>query len=785
MVGPSKILTVSYGTFSCTLEGFDDPFSTMKAIAEYFRDLAADDRYFGAEPPQPDAAMLHRIAEREVHRRVEARVQDNGVILRAADGAGPAAATPAMPAFVPAGAATPLSESVAAKLQRLRNAAAAAPTLVPVPEEAEIVTEAPTAALAAAPIEFPVVAPVVAPVAAPVAAPAAEPPAAASPPEVPAAEEMAVADAPEAAAQPETDPATDAATTPEDEGQAIAADVEDAPAVSALAEDLAETAEADIDVEALLAEAIEDWGQPEPGLPPAAGEAASAETPAQAADPAAPVVEDEADQTPAPAAAPAAPAFDDDPDLMESLAAALAEPAAEPAAPAAPQAAALSAADDADLMESLAAALADPSDTLAAEADFMLAALTEAEDDAESPTARPEDAAEDSMLAPLVEEEAEEEAEVFATGTTAQEAAALVAAPVPPVEPAVETVADTVADTAPTADDAPVPAITAAEAVPAAAEPPAPAVEPAEAAPVRPQRARARVIKIRRADSAAPPAPVAPEIEADLARALDSARDEPARDETPARPQLPEVAEGNSVQRLIDQTNTQLDGAESRRRLAAIAHLKAAVAATVADREATGGAADPAEETRLNAYRSDLERVVRPRRPVPAQGEAQTTAVPLRPAPLVLVSAQRIDRPAPAAPAAPVRPRRVAGAAPLAAPAGPRAEDDASEAEDENLIVPAAGFAEFAERLGAQDLADLLEAAVAYAACVEGRPHVSRPYMLRQVGTMIEDGEARRDEMLRGFGRLLRGGRIEKVRAGMYALPGSSRLMAEARKLAG
>ncbi len=145
MVQNNKVLTVSYGTFSCTLEGFDDSFETMKAIAEYFRDLAADDRYFGSEPPQPDTEMLTRIARRDASRNVEARQSDSGLLIRATEEAPapsqPAASAPDLnvvntpqpplkPSHTPdpiitkseavEEATPPAADSIAAKLQRIR-----------------------------------------------------------------------------------------------------------------------------------------------------------------------------------------------------------------------------------------------------------------------------------------------------------------------------------------------------------------------------------------------------------------------------------------------------------------------------------------------------------------------------------------------------------------------------------------------------------------------------------------------------------------------------------------
>jgi hypothetical protein len=226
-----------------------------------------------------------------------------------------------------------------------------------------------------------------------------------------------------------------------------------------------------------------------------------------------------------------------------------------------------------------------------------------------------------------------------------------------------------------------------------------------------------------------------------------------------------------------------------------------------------------AEENRINPYRSDLERVVRPRRPTSGASSEDASAEPAavqpltRPIPLVLVSAQRIDRTpvtapapqvvattaapaAPAGPVMPVRPRRVSAPVPeqaqplqLTTLADGPDDEDVNEIDEvlraDPLVTDALGFADFAERLGATSLADMLEAAAAYSTVVEGRPTLTRPQMLRQVlDALPSDAAPSREDVLRSFGTLLREGRIAKVRRGQFALRDDARYLEEGRKLA-
>ncbi|MEY8831474.1 hypothetical protein AB9K34_24180 [Sedimentitalea sp. XS_ASV28] len=86
MANNNKVLTVSYGAFSCTLEGFDDSVGTLKEITEYFRALSASDPRFGEQEMLPDTAKLARIARNNEPRPVDIRTSERGrILLRAED----------------------------------------------------------------------------------------------------------------------------------------------------------------------------------------------------------------------------------------------------------------------------------------------------------------------------------------------------------------------------------------------------------------------------------------------------------------------------------------------------------------------------------------------------------------------------------------------------------------------------------------------------------------------------------------------------------------------------
>ncbi len=496
MANSNKILTVSYGTFSCTLEGFEDSFGAMKEIAEYFRGLAAEDRYFGSEPPAVDPEMLQDLARRRTRQSVEARHLGNDIHLRASveDPKKDSGITRETPESAPVSEG---GQDVADKLSRIRAAV--------------------DASMSAEPEVF-------------------------------------------------SDDLTDSNLF----------DV-DAP------EDL-------IDAEVLeTVERQPNFAEAQTFVPEPATADETAPEPAQEEPLFEPTTEPEV-------------TFEGPLELEDEIAPEEPEPV----------------------------------------------------EDQQSPTAAPTPP--------------EDEAELSA-------------------------------------------------------------------------RANARLMALRREFEKNPPTA------ADLDPQFESSPQRHSYDGERKKRQLPSGgAEENSVSRLMDEAKFKLEGAENKRRHISIAHLKAAVAATKAERRSTSkDVQDRREKREQDPYRRDLAQAVGdPPKTQPPERDQPSQVAGKKRVPLMLVSEQRVTI------------------------------ETAPQPETQTASSRGGSFAEYAERVGANDLPELLEAAVAYAMLGSQENVVTRPQIMKTIAQHFGDDEFSREESLRAFGLLLREGRIQKLSQGQFAVPDNS-----------
>jgi len=727
MVISNKILTVTYGTFSCTLEGFDDPFTTLQMVAEYFRKLAAEDRYFGAVPQAPDPEAIKRIAEKNSNVSIEAEIGSDGVILRPS---------------------------------------------VDEPSDAEAEVEA-------APVEE-----------------AAEPVAdmADGAPEVSditAAQDMAVAEEPlpqeeqtVESDEPDTIQADDSAdTTPE-----TSANLSDDPFWNE--EDAAEAQLPEED--AATIEGLTEQPAPE------------REEPAQASD----EEQTEAHEDDLRAEEPS--------DIEETEVTAEAEPAAETAAEAGLEQPETTETAPTNLaffhstrrgpraaQEDLAAESADQTQEAATSEEEPVAAQEEA---ATTPDAQAEAADDQAEIERAVNAAAAATASTQHMTDTQRAVAEALAAirrnirhaeqEAEDTEEAMpEAVADLAEPTEPAeqADETQAPQAEATEQQPAEEADSIFAATPTEEAPA----AEDETIAETQADTPAAPEPAdlaataekEPEPEDILSAELaaEEAAEEARRERVKTMLASSPDSEERELDRLLQETSSKMDHPEQRRRMSALDQLKAAVAATEAERMISGKTGTDNGATDLDEYREELRRT-QPETIHSAGGAANGSgaAPETSQPPLILVSEQRIDTLDNGAEDHTLDPQHEVAETNgnLALKNDMRVEpDDDGEIQGipADAFREATSFADFAERIGAFDLPDLLEAAAAYTAIIEKKERFSRAQVMAKVAKLNHGDAYSKEAGLRAFGKLLREGKILRVQDGQFGISKASRFSIASR----
>ena len=633
----SKILTVSYGTFSCTLEGFDDSLETMKAIAEYFRDLSAKDRLFGAEPQTIDPEVLANIASRETSLQVEAKVSDNGVHLTPSE-TSPTTSEPQVSAMAEMPAIAPTKNTP----EQTKQENAQSTLVVPSSEYDDAQDEALVKT-----------------------APAPENP-------------VLRHDAPE--------PGT----------ESIAAKLRRIRAVVAAKQATSSTS-------SIFAEDF----QPEPETGQKDSATDDEDEPAVEASQTPPIIQpaQDVDATEEPSNE-ATPTEHEEDDMKVSL------PGAD-----------FSMDDDIEDF--------DQDDD-----DMSVANILDVVED--------EDLEEEAASMPETDEVEQVDDNQDDTGTEPEEEIAVVH-PVRPIRP---TVASTQRPEQQNSD-----LETRQEAQDETSN------DPVNVPDTKAIRNAVKGILGKTSlsdDDESELLTQLASIEVEEATSstsvsLDRGIDAALRADRANRVMNEEGGAKDEValERLLEETNAKLDTSESHRRRSAISHLRAAVAATFADRKLDLGD-DDGNGDGAEPYRSALADVVQPKT-ANSYAEPDNSGV----APLVLATDQRVD---------------IENIAKDGLPVVGDTTDDRDV-----LIADSTSFADFAREVGATDLPDLMEAAAAYAAYIEGRPHFARPQIMRQVANYTGKDEFNREEGLRSFGQLLRQGKIVKIRRGQFGIADSTR----------
>ncbi|MBD3678443.1 MAG: hypothetical protein HUJ27_08580 [Rhodobacteraceae bacterium] len=252
----------------------------------------------------------------------------------------------------------------------------------------------------------------------------------------------------------------------------------------------------------------------------------------------------------------------------------------------------------------------------------------------------------------------------------------------------------------------------------------------------------------------------------ELRRALNSVETESEEPENAfsefAARHVPSPEEDEEVlDHILAETDSHFEDEAENRRRSAIAHLKAAVAATKSGQVPASGKGG------IDDFREDLAAAVKPVREEPPK-----TKAPFK----LDDSGQQ-------------KPENRTRSEWSESRVNPRLEDtlfsetfgaespfgeEIEEEYDDNLFRGSISYADFAQRMGVEDLPDLIEAAAAYVTFIEGRSQMTRPQIMRLV-TSLEGYAFPREDGLRAFGVLLRDGRIKNLRRGLFAVSSNTR----------